>query len=408
MAEPPLRHNRDFLALWTGQSASALGTAISSLAYPLLLLALTGSPALAGLVASVLTATTFVLRLPAGVVVDRLDRKRLMLVCDAGRLIAVGSVAAVLLITGTITIPHIVVVAVIEAAFGVLYAPAEAVAVRRVVGRSQLRSATAVNQSRQQVAGLIGPSIGGALFSVGRAFPFLADAVSYGISFVLVASIRTPLSSGDEAAPGRRRLGQELTEGLRWLWQQRFLRFAALWMAAAGLLFTSLGLITLVLTQELGASPAETGIAFTITGAGGLIGAVIAPAALRRLSPTMIIIGYAWVATAASFLLLAANSFWVVGLIGAFAFVPVPLLGAMIMAELALHVPDRLHGRAVSATTQLTTLLHPAGPALVGVLIELLGTHRVIMIYAIAFLALAIVITLSRTIRAGPPPVPSE
>ena len=54
--------------------------------------------------------------------------------------------------------------------------------------------------------------------------------------------------------------------------------------------------------------------------------------------------------------------------------------------------------------TQLTTLLHPAGPALVGVLIETLGTQRVILIYAVAFLGLAITITLSRTVRAGPPP----
>lgn len=96
-AELPLRGNRDFVALWTGQAASALGTSISSLAYPLVLLSMTGSSALAGAGAAVMAATTFLLRIPAGVVADRVDRKRLMLLCDAGRLVAVGSLGLAVL-----------------------------------------------------------------------------------------------------------------------------------------------------------------------------------------------------------------------------------------------------------------------------------------------------------------------
>jgi len=270
-AEQPLRRNRDFLALWTGQAASALGTSISGLAYPLVILAVTGSPTLAGVGASVLAATAFVVRIPAGVVVDRVDRKRLMLACDAGRLVAVGSLA-LSAAAGRLVIGHILVVAVVEGTLGSLFAPAEAVAVRRVVEPSQVRDAVARNQARQQLAGLVGPSIGGALLGWGRALPFLADALSYAVSFAAVATVRTPLTPADPR-PMRRPLREELLQGLAWLWTQRFLRFVVVWLSGAGVLFTSLGLVTLVLARDLGATAAEIGLMFTVTGSGGLLGA---------------------------------------------------------------------------------------------------------------------------------------
>src|SRR4051812_14115944 len=92
----PLRRNREFVALWIGQTVSALGISISSFAYPLVVLGATGSPAQAGLVGSVLAATTFFLRLPAGALTDRWDRKRIMVACDAGRAVASASLALAL------------------------------------------------------------------------------------------------------------------------------------------------------------------------------------------------------------------------------------------------------------------------------------------------------------------------
>jgi MFS family permease len=100
----PLRRNRDYVALWIAQAVSMLGTSISSLAYPLVIFDATGSAAKAGLVTSTLTATTFVLRLPAGVLVDRWSRRRILLLCDAGRALAVASLAV------TLALGHLVLV----------------------------------------------------------------------------------------------------------------------------------------------------------------------------------------------------------------------------------------------------------------------------------------------------------
>lgn len=393
----PLSRNRDFRALWTGQTVSALGTSISSLAYPLLVLAVTGSPALAGLVGTVLAAVTFALRIPASAVADRMDRKRLMLVCDAGRCLAVGSLAVAVLLD-SVALAHVLLVAVAEAAFGVLFAPAEAVAVRRVVPVEQLGRAVAVNQSRQQLAALVGPTAGGALFGLARGLPFAADALSYLVSFVAIATVRTPLSP-DRAARPRQGLGRELLEGLRWLWEQQFLRAACLWLSAAGLLFPSLGLVTLVLATDLGAPPAQIGLAFTITGAGGLVGALLAPRLVARLSLSMLLAAYAWIAVAATFLLLLADSVWVLGVLGALAFLPVPAVNAAITARVMARAPDAIQGRAVSATTQLTTLLHPVGPAVVGVLLQAIGARPTVLLYGGAFVVLALLATLLPALR---------
>lgn len=395
----PLRRNREFVALWVGQTTSALGTSISTLAYPLVVLAATGSPALAGLVGSVLAITTFVVRIPAGLVVDRVDRRRLMLLCDAGRIVAVGSVAAAL-VAGHLVLPHLLAVAVVEGALGSLFGPAELTAVRRVVAPEQVRDATAVHQVRQQFAAVVGPLVGGVLFGVGRAWPFVADALSYLVSFLTVRTVR-PLPA--EPRRSGRPLHTELTEGLRWLWHRRFLRAVALWLSAAGALFTSMGLVTVVLAQERGATPAEVGLMFTVVGLGGLAGAVTAPWLLRRHRPGVVLVGYAWVATVATYALLFTTSAVALGVAGAIAFYLVPAVNAIVMAEVVTRAPEALQGRAISATVQLTTLLHPVGPGLAGVALQLLGTTTTVTAYGTMFAILAVLISALPAFRHGDP-----
>jgi predicted MFS family arabinose efflux permease len=397
VTERSLRHNREFLALWSGQAASSLGTSISTLAYPLLVLSATGSPGQAGLVASALALTTFLVRLPAGVVADRIDRRRLMLVCDAGRIVAVGSIAAAAWF-GAVTLAHVLAVAVVEGTLGALFGPAEAVAVRRVVPPSQVQDAVATNETRRQLASLLGPSIGGALFGWGRTWPFIADALSYVISFLTVLTVRTNLRpDAPRDVPNFR---AELMEGLHWLWTQRFLRNVTLWLSAAGVLFTSMGLVTIVLARDLGASAAEIGVMFTISGAGGFAGALAAPWLLRHIGAGQVVVGYAWVATAATYALLAAQSVWLLGIVGAVAFFPVPTVNALVMAQVALNVPDALHGRVFSATTQLTTLLHPVGPAIAGLALQTMGSSTTVMLYGALFTLLALLASASPVLRA--------
>src|SRR5215218_9793458 len=109
----PLRRNRDFVLLWSGQVVSTLGTRASGVAFPLLVLQLTGSPSRAGLVAFAQTLPFVLLFLPGGAVVDRHDRKRLLLASDAGRALAFVSLVAAIALDH-VWLAHILGVAFVE------------------------------------------------------------------------------------------------------------------------------------------------------------------------------------------------------------------------------------------------------------------------------------------------------
>src|SRR2546421_11402675 len=109
----PLWHNRDYLLLWSGQLLSTIGTQISQLAFPLLVLALTFSPAQASLVAALRSLPFAVLCLPAGALVDRWDRRTVMLLCDTGRALVLGSIPVALWV-GHLSVLQLSLVALIE------------------------------------------------------------------------------------------------------------------------------------------------------------------------------------------------------------------------------------------------------------------------------------------------------
>jgi MFS family permease len=399
----PLRHNREFRALWIGQTVSWLGISISSFAYPLVVLEATGSAARAGLVGSVLTATTFLLRLPGGALVDRWNRKWIMIVCDLGRAAASGALALVLAL-GHFLLAQILLVAFLEGAFGVLFGPAESAAVRRVVPPTQLRDAVAKNQGRSQTAGLVGPPLGGVLLEVSRALPFAADAASYLASLVSVLFVRSSLQDPRDASEPRAGL-RGIFDGLRWLWTRPVLRPLLLWMAFGGVVSGAIGLVLIVLARGRGASSSQLGLMFAMASAGGVLGAFAAPRLLRRLEPRTLVAAEAWTVALATLLLFPVHSPYLIGLLGAAAFFLAPSVNAFVFASIAESCPDRLLGRANGAAIQLVSLLSPLSPLLAGALLSWVGAPTTVLIYAGALGVLAVVATFMPGLRApaGPP-----
>src|SRR6476661_3930450 len=221
----PLWKNRDYVILWCGQTISIIGTQVSQLAFPLLVLALTGSPAQAGLVAAARTVPWLLFALPAGALVDRWDRKRVMIAADAGRALALASVAVALWLD-RLTFVQILIAAAIEGTLFVFFFVGERAALRNVVPSEQMTTAMAQNEARFFGASLVGSPIGGALFGLGRAVPFLVDAISYLASTVGLLLIRKQFQ--EERTAARRPLHLEIAEGFSWLWRHRFLRACSL------------------------------------------------------------------------------------------------------------------------------------------------------------------------------------
>src|SRR5260370_2370139 len=143
---PPasLWHHRGLVLVWTGDIDSKIGSQVSLIAFPWLILAVTGSPAQAGLIAAMRTLAYILFGLPAGALIDRWKRKRVMILCDTGRALALGSIP-IAFAFGLLTAVQLYLVSFIEGTLFIFFGLAEAAALPRVGSQEQLAGATAQN-----------------------------------------------------------------------------------------------------------------------------------------------------------------------------------------------------------------------------------------------------------------------
>jgi MFS family permease len=395
-APPPLRRNRDFLLLWSGQVVSTVGTRASGVAFPLLVLALTASPSQAGLVAFAQTLPFVLLFLPAGAVVDRVDRKRLLLAADGGRALAFATLA-VAIAADRIWLGHVLAVAFVEGALFVFFRLAESAALPQVVPKEQLPTALAQNQARDQGATLAGAPLGGLLFGLDRLLPFLFDAISYAIGFVTLLFVRPALQEQRDAATTR--LREEVAEGVRWVWHEPFIRVMIVLIAGSNYAFNALFLALIVRANELGASPALIGAMLAIAGAGALVGALVAPAVQRRIPAKAVILGSLWFWTVGAFVLVLLRDAVLLGVaFGAIATTG-PAFNVVLSSYRYALVPDRLQGRVSSVILLVAWGTIPLGSITAGFLLEGIGSIETMLVLAGVMLAVAVGGTLARTVR---------
>jgi predicted MFS family arabinose efflux permease len=372
----PLHRNRDFVLLWSGQTLSELGSQVSLVAYPLLVLSLTGSPAKAGVVGFAKALPVALLALPAGALVDRVNRKRLMVATDGVRALALATIPIALL-AGRLPYALIVAVAFVDGSGFVVSYIAERGALRRLVPRAQLPEAVARNESRTFAAMLAGPPLGGVLFGLGRAVPFLTDALSYAASTVSMLLIRTDFQEAREGA-GHGGVG----EGVRWLWRRPFLRGCVLLFAGGNPVFAGVYLLVVVLARRQGASPALIGAMLGIVAVGGLLGALVAPALQRRLAPRLVLIGETCVIALSLPLLLVVHHALLLGLVVALAEMVTPVTNSIVVSYRVALTPDRLQGRVQAASTLISYAAGWTGPLVVGFMLERAGTTATVLALA--------------------------
>jgi MFS family permease len=280
-ASGPLWRNRDYMWLWGGQAVSSLGTGVSQFAFPLLILVLTHSPAATGFAAALGRAPYLLFSLPAGALVDRWHRKRVMLLCTVGLLLCVGSVP-VALVVGHLMVLQLFLVAFLVGSFAAFYELAELAALTRLVPKTQLPTAVTQNEAVYSAVSLLAPSLGGLLFGLGRLFPFVVDAASYLVLLFALLKIHRPLQGAE--APGPPHLLREMSEGWRWLWSQRVLRLLCVLAAYLELLYTGSVLIVLVIAQRQRVPAALLGGILALGGVGNLLGTLLSAPLQRRVS----------------------------------------------------------------------------------------------------------------------------
>ncbi len=395
----PLWRNRDYVLLWAGQAVSILGTQVSQLAFPLLVLALTGSAAQAGFVAATRSVPWLLFALPAGALVDRWPRKPTLILCSVGGAAALGSIALAYAL-GVLTIGQLVVVSFVEGTLALVFGLAETSALPQVVSREQLPAAIAQQQAQYAVGGLLGPPLGGALFGIAQLLPFLLDAVSYSISAVSLRLIRRPLPGA--ALAHQRSLRAEIGEGVAWLWRQPLIRYMAFLTGALN--FTGgIDLIVIVIARAQGASAATIGLLFALGGAGGIFGALLAPRIQRRFSFGQVIIGLTWFCAGVFFLFAGARSLVAVTAILIVFFAVMPSYDTVQYSYRLALIPDALQGRVNSAFRLVAQGLRPLGIALTGILLERIGPTRTLLCFGVWLLAVALLTTANRHVRTAPP-----
>ena len=366
-APVPLRRNAGFRMLWIGQVVSDTGTFAAFIAYPLLILALTHSAVLAGVVGTVRLVVQIVLGLPGGALTDRFDRRLTMITCDTIRAVVLA-LLVVLVVLHLVTWPVVMVVSAIDGGANVLFDPSATAALPAIVADSQLEQAWAATEARSYGASLVGPALGGLLFGLGSAVPFLADSVSYLASAATVSRIRGRFRP--ERSTAQKSIWHEIAEGLRQVWRNPLLRAVVIMaplinFAFNGVIFT----ITLALRQH-GIAPGIIGLTQAGIAAGGLIGAVAAPKLQGRLPLWQMVIVLTVAATGLFVVAALVLPSPLVALPVAITLLLAPTMNAALFAAMLRSTPEDMRGRVNSTMMMMATGLAALSPLTAGLIVQ--------------------------------------
>ncbi len=393
-----LSRNRDFVLFQAGQLLSTAGSSLSSIAYPLLVLGLTGSPAQAGLVSFARLLPSPLLALPAGVLSDRFDRRRIMLTSDAVRAVAMAALAVVVWRTSTFW--PIPLLAFVEGAGDTFFGACLGGVLRSVVPPAALPTAVSVQQGRVAVVGIVGPPVGGLLFHVARALPFGVDALSYAFSFAAISAMRTPFQQPREPRPLRIRA--DLAEGFRFLWTQPFLRATSFFYAVGNFTIPAFLFIVLVVAKQHGLTGGEIGILLALFSACILVGSLLGGAVRGRLSVRAVVILEAYSGLLAVLFVIVPNVYLLLGALLPQAFV-LPITDSYVIAHRLAATPDRLLGRAEAARRTIVRTAAPLGSLAAGVLLSATSARIAVAVLVAVTLGEALYATAARALRSPPP-----
>ena len=391
-----LWRNRDYMLLWSGQALSDIGGAVSELAFPLLVLAVTHSPAQAGFAAALRALPATLFSLFAGVLVDRWNRKWVMLVCDIGRALSLASIPVAFAL-GHLSAAQLYITAFIEGTLLILFDLAKTAAVSQVATREQLSTAIAQDEFVEGTTELFGPSLSGALYTLNAMFPFITDAISYLISIVSLLLIRTPFQHERKAV--RRHVLREIAEGMSWLWHQPFLLTMSLLMGGGAFVFSGHVLVIIILVQQQHAPAVVIGLIFAVSGIGSILGSLLAPRLEKRLTVGQSILLCRWYFVLSWPLYGLAPFPPVLGAVEFGTGFVDPIEDIPYFSHRLKLIPDELRGRVLSACRLFPGTLRPLGLALTGILIQRVGVFPTIWLSWAFLLVITSIVTVIPQIR---------
>ncbi|MDZ8091512.1 MAG: MFS transporter [Nostoc sp. DedQUE05] len=393
----PLYCNRDYRLWFIGNLISSMGTQMTLIAMPLLVLLMTQSPLKSSLVASFETLPYALFSLPVGVLVDRISRRDLMVSSSILSLLAVGSIPLAYSV-GNLTISHLIVVGFIKGVASLFYQVSQMSALPALVSNRQLGAASAQSEMIERLAAIVGPPTAALLFhNIWPGLPFVVDALSFGIIVLCILSLRSCLGPKPPFPPMN--LRKDLLVGAGIVAGQPLVKDLTILNTAGDCLFAGIGLLMIVLVRDAGFTGAEVGFVFSTAAVGGVIGAVVSNRLEQRIGLAQAVIGK-HVLTVAIFPLLVLDfSPLAFGLLWALISFQVSILN-VIQRKYMLHItPQDSLGRVQSFMTFLSFGSLPVGIAITGYLLETTGKTETVLFYTTVLALLALFSILSRSIR---------
>lgn len=366
-----------FHAFWLGQTVSAVGTQVSMVALPLIAVLVLHVGALElGILAALETIPYLVLSLPAGVIVDRMDRRAIMIGCDLGRAIALG-VAAIALALGTASIGLLYVVALVVGSLSVFFTVAYTSYVAGILSADRLVTGNQRLELSESGARIAGPSIAGTLVELaGGAVAIFVDAASYIVSAIALVGSPRP-AKADKPVSSEVGLLDGMGDGLRRVAGDRVLRdlagSTAVFNLGSGMI---LAVIVLFATQDVGLDAAGFGLVYGIGNVGFVLGAMAVGASTSRFGVGRSLLGTAYLSAVAMVLIAVAGPGVGILLILAGRFVgavATPIYNVNLLSLRQARVDDAVMGRINGTFQFIDWGVLPLGSLLGGAIAAALG-----------------------------------
>ncbi len=361
---------------------SNLGDGIMVVAFPLLVASITRDPVLVAGATVIGRIPWLLFALPAGALVDRMDRRRVMVGVDWVRGAVVG-VLGILLLVGDVSLAIVYVIAFMLGSAETMFDTASEAFLPLLVGSDDLDAANGRLQASEWATNsFVGPAAGAGLFAVAAALPFLFNSVSFAIAAVLVASIGGNFAR--EGADDQQKLRTDIGEGLRWLWGHTVLRTLSIMAGVTNLVGMGIVAIFVLFAQDiLDLGDVGYGLIITTIGAGGLGGALIAPLITKRFGQgTTLLASVGGLGLGSLAMGLTSNAI-VAGAIACFYGFLVALWNVVAISLRQRLTPDDLRGRVASVARLLAWGTQPLGALLGGVVAAAYGLRAPFVIGAV-------------------------
>jgi MFS family permease len=385
------RFGAEFWKFLLGQTVSNVGSSFTIFVLPLLVFKLTGSAFNLALVASAEYIPYLLFGLIIGAWVDRVDRRRLMILTDIAQALVISSIP-LLGALGLLSVWWIYAVGFVSSTLWIFFNTAEFAAVPSLVPEEDLPAANGYLQASYATATVVGPLLAGLLVAVAPIHLVLVvDALSFLVSALAVGLIKVSFNDADSAERQRsERLQRDVVEGLRYVLGHPILRNTCLMMALVSCVgFTVYAQLVFYAKERLGASDAQVGLLYAAGSVGMIAFALVASPLRRRLSFSKVMLGTLMLQGVLTVLLASTRWYWVGVLLWAVMWGLVVLLDINSNSLWQMIVPNRLLGRVQSVVNVLSWSTIPLGTFIGGVAIEL--TQDVALVYR----AIGIVIFLA-------------